>query len=67
VFIGWTKWMIDPNGMSRPAADKDSAEHDTVFQAGTDGKPCDGETLKWRRGQACARVMRVSMADIRRS
>jgi hypothetical protein len=37
-----------------PDVDMTSEEYALGFQAGTDGKPCDGETPEWRRGWADA-------------
>jgi len=37
-----------------PNVDKTSEEYALGFQAGTDGKPCEGETREWQRGWADA-------------
>jgi hypothetical protein len=37
-----------------PDVDTMSEEYALGFQAGTDGKPCEGETREWQRGWADA-------------
>ena len=37
-----------------PDVDTTSEEYALGFQAGTDGKPCEGETREWQRGWADA-------------
>jgi len=37
-----------------PDVDTKSEEYALGFQAGTDGRPCEGETREWRRGWADA-------------
>jgi len=41
-----------PNDL--PDVDTTSEEYALGFQAGTDGKPCEGETREWQRGWADA-------------
>ena len=38
-----------------PKVDTTSEEYAIGFDAGIEGKPCDGETREWRRGWADAR------------
>ncbi|HTF63366.1 MAG TPA: hypothetical protein VK638_11730 [Edaphobacter sp.] len=40
-----------------PEVDTTSEEYALGFEAGTDGKPCEGETPEWRRGWADAQKL----------
>lgn len=43
-----------PETDDMPDADTTSEEYALGFDAGTEGKPCEGETREWRRGWADA-------------
>jgi hypothetical protein len=43
-----------PKTYDLPAVNTSSEEYALGFDAGIEGKPCDGETREWRRGWADA-------------